>query len=686
MQNNSYWFPRCFVVRGNRRLFLLQKLEELGRLKYVKVIRRSYDEAIFKRQVTTTNMGKSVRTRGSSLDQRLDDIWKEYKRQKEPNTEKKGDQKIISVAIDVGTSYSGYAYSFRSSPNEIFTNKWDTHAYEGFSHKAPSSILLDSTYNFKAFGYEAELEYSRLVSNQESEKYLFVKNFETRLMNDKGLDRNLLVRDVLKRYVPAHGLFIETIRFLKRHFLKALVSVRGLDFKEDDIQYVLTIPAIWSDVAKQIMRESANFAGIKCQNLELAYEPEVAALHCRSIPLENLCGSSNSLQEMLQPGRKFAVLDLGGGTADMTVEQNTLDGRLKHVLKASGGLWGGNRVNEEFCSYISEAIGQDIFNTFMTENICDFLYLNGQFETKKRHVTKHSTDKIIMHLPVTLSETYTEKSGKLLAKTIKNTIYSKDIDVNRGKIEISAEKVRSFFTKTVQGIVDHVRMVMSKPECKDIKHILMVGGFSESPLVVEEIRAQFPTKKVINPVDSSLSVLKGAVLFGFNTEVVTARACPLTYGISLYDSFDKTKHDISKSVMMGKERVVLGCFEKIFTIDEIVDVGTKRSINVYESYKGQPEALRKTNKEIEIFSSSEPNPLYVTELNCSRHGRIIVPPPNNRWPDKVRGRIEFEFGPTELIVRYVDRDTEYIVTGNVDFHATKTELDLLSSSVRKSVQ
>ncbi|XP_062601388.1 uncharacterized protein LOC134263089 [Saccostrea cucullata] len=82
MQNNSYWSPRWFVVRGNRRLFLYQKLEELGRLKYVKVIRRSYDEATFKRQVTTVNMGKSVRTRGSYLDQRLGEIWKEYKREK----------------------------------------------------------------------------------------------------------------------------------------------------------------------------------------------------------------------------------------------------------------------------------------------------------------------------------------------------------------------------------------------------------------------------------------------------------------------------------------------------------------------------------------------------------------------------------------------------------------------------
>lgn len=44
----------------------------------------------------------------------------------------------------------------------------------------------------------------------------------------------------------------------------------------------------------------------------MAFEPEVAALHCRSIPSENLSGSTKRLEEMFKPGIKFAVLDLGG--------------------------------------------------------------------------------------------------------------------------------------------------------------------------------------------------------------------------------------------------------------------------------------------------------------------------------------------------------------------------------------
>ncbi|XP_056000850.1 heat shock 70 kDa protein 12B-like [Ostrea edulis] len=598
---------------------------------------------------------------------------------------KKTDEKLVVVAIDVGTAYSGYAFSFRSKPDEIYVNNWATHAGEGFTPKTPSSILLDSVYNFVAFGYEAETKFSSLVTTEESLKYYFIKNFNQKLLKHEGLKRHFLVKDVFKRFIPAHGLFIATICFLREHFLQNL-KTRGLQFNEDDIHYILTIPAIWSDLAKQIMRESACLARIKSHNLELAYEPEVAALHCRNIPSENLCGSTKSLTEMFQPGKKFAVLDLGGGTTDMTVQQNTLDGKLKLVHKASGGPWGGNRVNEEFHNFIREVIGRKIFENFVKENITDFLFLNGQFETKKRQIDQKSNDDIFMQLPVTLSDTYREMFGKPLSQSIKNTMYSKDIDVAKGKIIITAAKLRSFFSKTIQGIIDHVEMILDKPECKDIKYILVVGGFSESPLVVEEIRSHFPLKTVINPIDSGLSVLKGAVHYGFDNGVIVARACPLTYGISLYDTFNKRMHDLSKTIVVGEERFVLGWFEKVFTINEVIDVGTKTSIKVYESYKGKPDNIRQMNKEIEIFSSSDQNPRYVTDTGCFRHGRIVVPPPDGGWPDEVKGRIEFEFGGTELIVRYVDqsRPTDYIVTGCVDFYTSENEFNLFDSSIRKT--
>ena len=66
----------------------------------------------------------------------------------------------------------------------------------------------------------------------------------------------MLIEDVFHRFIPVHGLFMETIHFLRTHFL-GVIDFRGLNFGENDIMYVLTIPAIWTDAAKQTMRESA---------------------------------------------------------------------------------------------------------------------------------------------------------------------------------------------------------------------------------------------------------------------------------------------------------------------------------------------------------------------------------------------------------------------------------------------
>ena len=54
----------------------------------------------------------------------------------------------------------------------------------------------------------------------------------------------------------AKKVFSESIRFLKEHLMEAL-SKRKTLFTVEDIHWVLTVPAIWSDAAKQFMREAA---------------------------------------------------------------------------------------------------------------------------------------------------------------------------------------------------------------------------------------------------------------------------------------------------------------------------------------------------------------------------------------------------------------------------------------------
>ena len=90
------------------------------------------------------------------------------------------------------------------------------------------------------------------------------------------------------------------------HLTKEVLPSRyGESFLQNQqISYVITVPAIWSDKAKDLTRQAAIAAGIPRKKLTLITEPEAAALFCAS-----LC------QEVdLKEGDRFLICDAGGGT------------------------------------------------------------------------------------------------------------------------------------------------------------------------------------------------------------------------------------------------------------------------------------------------------------------------------------------------------------------------------------
>ncbi|KAK3587988.1 hypothetical protein CHS0354_014507 [Potamilus streckersoni] len=107
----------------------------------------------------------------------------------------------------------------------------------------------------------------------------------------------------------ALDVFALSIKCLKNHLMKELKK-KGTGLNEEDIFWILTVPAIWNDAAKQFMREAATKAGIHTEKLELALEPEAASLFCQYIPLTS---SEDQVKFVAAPlGTKYMVVDLGG--------------------------------------------------------------------------------------------------------------------------------------------------------------------------------------------------------------------------------------------------------------------------------------------------------------------------------------------------------------------------------------
>ena len=72
------------------------------------------------------------------------------------------------------------------------------------------------------------------------------------------LNSRTVIRAANGRSVEAKTVFAHSINFLKDEAIRVIRRSSGDDhFSPQDIQWVLTVPAIWTPGAKQFMREAA---------------------------------------------------------------------------------------------------------------------------------------------------------------------------------------------------------------------------------------------------------------------------------------------------------------------------------------------------------------------------------------------------------------------------------------------
>lgn len=333
----------------------------------------------------------------------------------------------------------------------------------------------------------------------------------------------MLIKDVKGKEVPALDLFVHVIRYLKDHAFRQLE--RGLfEIFERDIHWVLPVPAIWNNSAKQFIREAANKAGILTEQLTICLEPEASIMYCQQLQAKMLIKEYNPGTHSLQPltaETKTIVIDLGGKTAEITVYQKQSDGTLRELHRPTGGLWGGTKVNEAFERLIKEIFGSKSFEKFKEDCKYDYIHFCREFETKKRSTILEYGQGMCIAIPCSLLEKFKEERGsKDIKEVIQKTCYADKINLKGFILTMEADLFKGFFREPVNMLVEHLKELMTKDNLSEISTLLMVGNFSESPIMQDVIKNAFPDKNVIVPEDAGLAVLKGAVLFGHQSGAV----------------------------------------------------------------------------------------------------------------------------------------------------------------------
>ena len=196
-------------------------------------------------------------------------------------------------------------------------------------------------------GNDDSLEWFKLLLD-DTRKYGEDANRVTQLHHLKKL--------LKKAGKKAEDVATDYLRLLWEYTLKDIERERGRGWQDAYvIKPVLTVPAIWSDRAKDTTLRIAQKAGIP-GDIDLVSEPEAAALA--------VLKDMHRDDEPLQRGDAFVVCDAGGGTVDLIsyriVDTNPL--RMEECATGGGGLCGSVFLDQSFEHYIRSLVGVDEYS------------------------------------------------------------------------------------------------------------------------------------------------------------------------------------------------------------------------------------------------------------------------------------------------------------------------------------
>ncbi|KAF8453361.1 hypothetical protein BGX38DRAFT_1249757 [Terfezia claveryi] len=254
--------------------------------------------------------------------------------------------------------YSGVSWALSTGAKDVkIINDWpNPHGVLANQDKVPSAIAYDQEGNVSKWGYKVginDTNYFRWIkimldpSNKYFNETPHIKEMVTR-MNAMRLS----AEDVVTAYLAC--LWKYTIEHLKRK--------KGGDFEElYTLKVVLTVPAVWSPLAKDRTLRAAKRAGMPVGS-QLVTEPEAAALALLK---------QKSDENTVKVGDGFVVCDAGGGTVDLiSYKVESLKPlKIRECVIGDGGLCGSVFLDLEFERHIRTLVGRDVYAKIKQKDI-----------------------------------------------------------------------------------------------------------------------------------------------------------------------------------------------------------------------------------------------------------------------------------------------------------------------------
>ena len=391
------------------------------------------------------------------------------------------------IGIDLGTTNSAFAHMVAGKP-EVIANA------EG--NRTTPSVVAVSKKGDRLVGQIAQRQ---RVTNPKDTIY-GVKRLIGRKFSDKEVQKDI---DILPFAIEKAGSGVKVKMGDKSYSPEEISAMILAKIKADAEAYlgekvteaVITVPAYFDDSQRQATKDAGKSAGLEVKRI--INEPTAAAL---------AYGLEGGKDE------KIAVFDLGGGTFDVSILElgdGVFEVRSTNGDTHLGGEDFDNKIVNHFLDVFKKEEGIDLRN-----DKAAMQRLKDEAEKAKKELS--STNQTEINLPFITAD---EEGPKHFEYTL-----------TRSKLE---ELVKDL----IDRLADPVEKALkdAKLTAKDIDSIVLVGGMTRMPAVIEKVKQIFGKDPMqgVNPdeVVAIGAAVQGGVLAGDVKDVLLLDVTPLSLGI-----------------------------------------------------------------------------------------------------------------------------------------------------------
>ena len=391
------------------------------------------------------------------------------------------------IGIDLGTTNSAFAYMVAGKP-EVIANA------EG-NRTTPSVVAI----NKKGERLVGQVAQRQRVTNAKNTIY-GVKRLIGRKFTDAEVQKDL---GIMPYEIVKHKTGV-AVKMGDKEYTPEEVSAMILGKIKADAEKhlgekiseaVITVPAYFDDSQRQATKDAGKIAGLEVKRI--INEPTAAAL---------AYGLDQGKDETI------AVFDLGGGTFDVSILElgdGVFEVKSTHGDTHLGGEDFDNRIVDHFIKHFKDEEGVDL-----SSDKAALQRLKDEAEKAKKELS--TTSEYEVNLPFITAD----------ADGPKHFEYK----LTRSKLEEMVSELIDRLSEPVEKALKDAKL-----SAKDIDNVVLVGGMTRMPAVVEKVKKIFGKDPMqgVNPdeVVAIGAAVQGGVLAGDVKDVLLLDVTPLSLGI-----------------------------------------------------------------------------------------------------------------------------------------------------------